>query len=245
MSEPSAPVPAPDALKAWVGQHPRREAIDDHGFDLNLGWWNRRIARLPGSPVAGVDGNAEHGHINRGYLFSLATAAKEDESGAGALRLLWHSLAWGTGDKHRNSPRRIASVDTNRSGAALLLRKAARLSNADPRSAFQLLKPWDNAIGSLGPNFFTKFLYFAGGGALDHPCLIVDARVLRSLRRETNRPVFAPNTTNYGTGVYEAALGVMDVWAKELSRPERPVGADEVERWAFQTGERPAPTARE
>jgi hypothetical protein len=245
MSEPSAPVPAPDALKTWVEQHPRIEAIDDHGFDLNLGWWNDRISGMRGSPVTGVEGNTEQGHINRGYLFSLAAAAREDESGASALRLLWHSLAWGTGDKHRNSPRRIASVETNPSGTALLLRTAARRSAADPRSAFQLLKPRDNAIGSLGPNFFSKFLYFAGGGAVDHACLIVDARVLRSLHRETRRPVFAPKSTNYGPGVYEAALGVMGVWAEELSGPERTVGADEVERWAFETGERTVPPARE
>lgn len=48
----------------------------------------------------------------------------------------------------------------------LLLRRAAGLSMTDPRGAFLLLKPGGNAISSLGPNFFTKFLYFAGGGAL-------------------------------------------------------------------------------
>lgn len=123
---------------------------------------------------------------------------------------------------------------------ALLLRDAARLSTTDPRSAFLLLKPWGNAIGSLGPNFFTKFLYFAGGGAVDHPCLIVDNRVLGSLHRETRRPVFAPKSTNYGPGVYEAALGLMGAWAEELSGPGQTVGADEVERWGFANGRQPA-----
>lgn len=101
------------------------------------------------------------------------------------------------------------------------------------------LKPGRNAIGSLGPNFFTKFLYFAGGGALGHPCLIVDNRVLRSLHRETERPLLDPDqTTNYGPAVYEDALLVMKVWAEELSHSARIVGADEVERWAFATGRR-------
>lgn len=245
MSQPSAPEPAPAALKAWVAQYSRGEAIDDHGFNLDLRWWNDRIADLPGSPVASVDGEREHGFISRGDLFSLAPAAQEDKSGKSALRLFWHALAWGTGSNHRNSPRRIASVEANPPAAAVLLHEAAGLATADPRSAFLLLKPRGNAIGSLGPNFFTKFLYFAGAGALDHPCLIVDNRVLRSLHRETRRPVFDPDSTNYGPGVYEAALGLMYAWAQELSHPGRTVGADEIERWAFADGKQSAPTTDE
>lgn len=94
----------------------------------------------------------------------------------------------------------------------LLLRDAARQSITDPRAAFLLLQPRANALKSLGPNFFTKFLYFAGGGALDHPCLIVDKRVLTSLHRETQVDVFLPPATNYGVGVYERALAVMQSW---------------------------------
>lgn len=231
-------VPPPEALRAWIEQRPRPEAINDHGFQLNLEWWNSRISEFPGAPVASRAGETRQGFISRGDIFDLAQAARDDESSA--LRLLWHTLAWGTGSSHRNSPRRIASVDANRGAAALILHKAARLSTTDVRSAFLLLKPQGNAIGSLGPNFFTKFLYFAGGGAVDHPCLIVDNRVLVSLHRETKRPVFAPKSTNYGPSVYEAALGLMGAWAEELSSPGRTIGADEVERWAFATGRKPA-----
>lgn len=231
-------VPPPEALRGWIEQHPRIEAIDNHGFDLNLDWWNSRISESQGAPVTGRAGETERGFISRGDIFALAEAAREDESGVSALRLFWHTLAWGTGSSHRNSPRRIESVAGN-DDVRLILRRAARLSTTDPRGAFLHLQPGRNAIGSLGPNFFTKFLYFAGGGALGHPCLIVDNRVLRSLHRETERPLLDPDqTTNYGLAVYGDALLVMKVWAEELSHSARIVGADEVERWAFATGRR-------
>jgi hypothetical protein len=239
MSEFDPYVPPPKALRVWIEQHPRVDAIDNHGFDLNLGWWNSRISESHGAPVTSRAGETEQGFISRGDIFDLAQAAREDESGISAVRLFWHTLAWGTGSSHRNSPRRIESVAGN-DDVRLLLRRAAGLSTTDPRGAFLLLKPGGNAIGSLGPNFFTKFLYFAGGGALGHPCLIVDNRVLRSLHRETERPLLDPDqTTNYGPAVYEDALLVMKAWAEELSHSARIVGADEVERWAFATGRRP------
>ncbi|WJH25432.1 hypothetical protein [Pseudarthrobacter defluvii] len=242
MSEFNPYVPPPEALRVWIGQHPRVEAIDNHGFDLKLDWWNSRIPESQGAPVTGRSGETGQGFISRGHIFALAETARDDESGIGAVRLFWHALAWGTGSSHRNSPRRIESVLGN-DDVRLLLRGAAGLSVTDPRGAFLLLKPGRNAISSLGPNFFTKFLYFAGGGALGHSCLIVDNRVLRSLHRETGRPLLDPNQpTNYGPAVYEDALLVMKAWAKELSQSGRIVGADEVERWAFATGRRPSRT---
>ncbi|MEU3642239.1 hypothetical protein AB0E59_02580 [Lentzea sp. NPDC034063] len=69
-----------------------------------------------------------------------------------------------------------------------LLTRAADLSRSDPPSAFALLRPGNsNAIRYLGPSFFTKFLYFAGGGAPDHPCLILD-RVVATRLGPGNRP---------------------------------------------------------
>lgn len=239
MSQFDPYVPPPETLRMWIEQHARVDAIDNHGFDLNLKWWNSRIAKSHGAPVTCRGGETRQGFISRGDIFALAQNARDDESGISAVRLLWHTLAWGTGSSHRNSPRRIASVAGDASKACLLQR-AALLSTTAPRAAFLLLKPGRNAIGSLGPNFFTKFLYFAGGGALDHPCLIVDNRVLRSLHRETGRSLLDPNkTTNYGPSVYEDALMVMKAWAKELSAPGGSVGADEVERWAFASAQRP------
>lgn len=236
MSEAKIFHEGPTSLKTWIEENERVDSIDSHGFKLNLGFWNRQMGHLPGGPVIGSRGESEHGSISRGDLFQLAPEAREDESGIGALRLFWRTLVWGTGSAHRNTPRRIGSVEADPNAAALLLRDAARQSLSDPRAAFLLLKPRANALKSLGPNFFTKFLYFAGGGDLGHPCLIVDKRVLTTLRRETQAEVFFPQNTNYGVGIYESALAVMQSWADEVSTPDRKVGADEVERWAFHAG---------
>ncbi|MFF1254955.1 hypothetical protein ACFVYC_21005 [Pseudarthrobacter sp. NPDC058329] len=228
----------PTALAAWVQSHPRNHTIDGHGFKLNIGKWNGMAAQLPGTPLLGEDGGTEIGLISRGGLFGLAAAAREDESGVAALHLFWQSLAWGTGTNHRNTPGRIASINAAPIRAASLLRNAAQLAVHDPKAAFLLLQPGRYpALKSWGPNFFTKYLYFAGAGAVGHPSLIVDARVLATLFKETGKPVFQPRSTNYPVGTYLAAIEVMKAWAAELSSAERTVGADEVERWAFGAGE--------
>ncbi|VXC23978.1 hypothetical protein ARTHRO9AX_220322 [Arthrobacter sp. 9AX] len=99
-----------------------------------------------------------------------------------------------------------------------------------------MLQPNRPALKSWGPNFFTKYLYFSGAGALDHPALIVDARVLVTLFEATKNPVFKPRSTSYPVTTYLAACDVMESWAEQLSSSERVVGADEVERWAFHAG---------
>lgn len=83
-------------------------------------------------PLEGEDGGTELGLVSRGGLFRLAGPAREDHSGSAALHLFWKSLAWGTGDSHRNTPGRIASVSANPREAARLLRDAARLAVSDP-----------------------------------------------------------------------------------------------------------------
>lgn len=210
--------------------------IEDHGFMLKIATWNERVGDLKGAPLVSEDGGVELGLISRGGLFRLAGQAREDETGVAALHLFWQSLAWGTGNSHRNTPGRIASVAANEKHTALLLRDAARLAVTDPEMAFLKLQPNRPALKSWGPNFFTKYLYFAGGGALDHPSLIVDARVLATLKEAAGDLAFRSRYTNYSVGTYLAACDVMKTWADQLSSQERTVGADEVERWAFAVG---------
>lgn len=203
---------------------------------LKIAKWNERVGNLKGAPLVSEDGGTGLGLISRGGLFRLARQARADDTGTAALHLFWQSLAWGTGDSHRNTPGRIASVAANEERAALLLRDAARLAVGDPEAAFLKLQPNRPALKSWGPNFFTKYLYFAGGGSLDHPSLIVDARVLATLKEATGSPVFLPRYTNYSVSTYLAACDVMRTWAEQLSSLKRTVGADEVERWAFDAG---------
>lgn len=225
-------VQAPDNLADFIETTPRNQAIDQHGFKLNLQYWNSRIDHLPGAPPVALMVKLR-GLISRGSLFAMADAACEDESNAAAYALLWHTVAWGTGSSHRNTKQRIASVERDVSGIGSALRCAASLSRSDPEAAFGTLQPNSPLIKSLGPNFFTKYLYFAGAGNPMHRCLIVDKRVLATLSRYTEEPLTPKYGSGYGYKTYSAAVELMVDWAEQLSTEERQVGFDEIERWAF------------
>ncbi|HEX6359956.1 hypothetical protein [Actinophytocola sp.] len=97
--------------------------------------------------------------------------------------LLWRALAWSSGSRLRQKSRRLDSVAADVSRAEKLLTAAAEVSRQDPAGACAVLRPdRRNALLSPGPSFFTKFLYFAGGGAPEHPCLILDRVVATALR---------------------------------------------------------------
>lgn len=228
-----ASVQAPSDLIEFVRTNPRIQAIDQHGFNLNLKYWNSRIEHLPGAPIRGLDGDAERGHISRGSVFSMADAACEDESNDAAYALFWHTLAWGTGSSHRNTQQRIASVELDVSTIGAALRHAAILSRKNPGAAFRTLQPGRPLIKWLGPNFFTKFLYFAGAGNPEHRCLIVDKRVLATLSRYTDKPLSPKHGSGYSYKTYSTAIDLMVDWATQVSTTERQIGFDEVERWAF------------
>lgn len=234
-----APVPpAPQARRAFVHVKTRQQSVIDHGFVLNTGFWARKLGDLSGGPVLNDDGTEDRERITRGGIFTLAEDAVQDTTGEATLRLLWHALHWGTGDSNRGNRKRIAAVAADPQRFGRLLHDAAKASRQDTAAAFMLLKPGrTNAIKGLGPGFFTKFLYFAGGGHPDHPCLIVDRRVQRTLHRETGKQHrrLTPNFL-YGVNSYTSAVAVMRQWATEVSSPDRPIAPDEIERWAFASG---------
>ncbi|MEC5200555.1 hypothetical protein RCH21_002801 [Arthrobacter sp. PL16] len=233
---PSAPVQAPAELSDHLRSNLRSQAIDEHGFELNLSPWNSRIGHLPGAPIRGTNDDTERGIISRGSLFAMADAACKDESNDAAYALLWHTLAWGSGTNHRNTPQRVASVTQDVEGIGGALRRAAIASRKDPEAAFRTFQPFEPLIKSLGPNFFTKYLYFAGAGNPEHRCLIVDKRVLATLSRYTAEPLTPRNGSGYGYNTYSNAIELMAHWADQFSTAERRIGFDEVERWAFKVG---------
>lgn len=96
----------PAALATWIEANPRDQAMDKHGFILKIGKWNERVSHLPGTPLLGEDGGTGLGLVSRGGLFHLAGPARDDDTGVAALHLFWQSLAWGTGNSHRNTPGR-------------------------------------------------------------------------------------------------------------------------------------------
>jgi len=71
----------------------------------------------------------------------------------------------GSGNKRRNNKARIAAIAADPEAASALLQQAAARSRTDPQAAFDRLYPNNRtAVSDLGPAFFTKYLYFAGGG---------------------------------------------------------------------------------
>lgn len=220
-------------ISEWIAGRTRETLIHPHGGTIGLTFWDA-IHGLPGAPLTGKPMRNGSVRIDRGQLFTLGRAVEADESGAAALKLFWHTLAWGSDARNWNNADRIRSVAKDPLAAGKLLRDVAIAAATDPEKAFRALHPGPNAIGSLGPNFSTKFLYFAGAGNTEHPCLIVDKRVMGTLHRVTQDHVYDPRGTNYGYFRYDAALKQMNAWAREAATTERPVAPDEVELWAFQ-----------
>ncbi|WP_412542554.1 hypothetical protein R8Z50_08695 [Longispora sp. K20-0274] len=212
----------------------RAERILDHGITVDLTWWNARLAErgLPGGPVTGLPaGSADDQRttsgravLTRGDLFALAG----DDTPEGTLRLLWHTLAWGSGLSGRNNLRRLDSVRADIDGSARLLRRAATLAGEHPAAGYALLLPGDRraAIAHLGSAFFTKFLYFAGGGAATHQALILDSVVAGALRGHGWSALGTVGSWPAVTyGRYCALLGR---WATAAD-----VHPDEIEHWLF------------
>lgn len=223
-------------ITAWVGTQSRKEIIHEHSVAVPLRFWED-YSDLPGTPLAGEPLAGNSISITRGTLFELAADAREDTTGDSALKLLWHTLAWGTGASNRNNRRRVKSVQADLLNAKRVLHEAAAMAQSDPLKAFEILHPRNkNAIPYLGPNFTTKFLYAAGGGEATHPAAIVDSRVLATLYAVTGDDWFKmkPRAFKYGVKRYSAVLDVMTRMSEASSSPKRPTALDEVERWAFE-----------
>ncbi|WP_372666191.1 8-oxoguanine DNA glycosylase OGG fold protein [Amycolatopsis kentuckyensis] len=159
-------LPAPDWL---TPSGPRPTSVGEHRITVRQDWWYRAITsrQLPGTPPA----------------TPTLTRAEVWEAGTDVFTLLWRTLAWGSGHHLRQNSRRLDSIEADPSGVEKILTEAAGRAGRDPERAFAAFRPdRHNRIPGLGPSFFTKFLYFAGGGASDHPSLILDRVVATALR---------------------------------------------------------------
>ncbi|GAA2559834.1 hypothetical protein GCM10010423_72610 [Streptomyces levis] len=208
----------------------RSERIDGHTIPVATHWWNTETAaaHLPGTPVT-EPGVTE---LSRGDLFrdaaNLDPGCEEE-----LLRFLWRVLAWGSGMRLRLNRRRIRAVADNPSSAVAALRQALQAARENPAHAYEALRPEGrNAIAYLGPAFSTKVLYFAGGGALDHPCVILDSQVAATLRDICKWDSLGKG--GWPTSTYVRYCALLDRWAREESRQlGRHIGTDEIERWLF------------
>ncbi|MGW4018268.1 8-oxoguanine DNA glycosylase OGG fold protein [Rhodococcus ruber] len=157
----------------------RRHAVLEQAIPVDLQWWDDSAATfgVPGGPLQREGVGVGRVALSRGQVF----AAAADLSEPAVWRLLWLSMAWGTGSRRRQVHRRMRAAAADPDRCTEALRAAAELSRTDPEKAYALLYPGNRTlIPFLGPAFFTKFLYFAGSGAPAHPSLILDTRVTRA-----------------------------------------------------------------
>lgn len=182
-----------------------------------------------------VQHDARGTFLNRADVWAHAADAQQDD--ASALRLLWHALAWGVGlDSLRNEGRRLDAIAADPHRAARLLQEAAALSLTQLEPAYAVLHPRGaGLIKQPGPAFGTKYLYFAGGGAPNHPSLILDARVATTLKQAgwTSLP-----TGGWLASTYRRYSDLMARWCAELSTLNAPCTGDMLEFALFHKSRR-------
>jgi hypothetical protein len=94
--------------------------------------------------------------------------------------------------------------------AGQVLAEAARLAQVDPAAAYDSLRPnGKSRIAHLGPAFFTKYLYFAGGPSPENPCLILDRVVANALAA---RGWTSLKTSAWPTATYSRYLDLISRW---------------------------------
>lgn len=202
-------------LPAWaIPREPRSKAVEGQSICIEEQWWQRAVADrgLPGAVPVGPE-------LTRGQVW----AADGD-----VFSLLWRTLAWGSGKHLRDNKRRLDSIASGLADAERTLTRAAEAAQHDPCSAYTVLRPGDrNAIAWLGPSFFTKFLYFAGRGAPEHPCLILDRVVATALRDHCGWASLNP-IGNWPAATYQRYCALLARWADEHA-----CAPDELERALF------------
>lgn len=214
--------PIPDEVATQVTKGTKANVLGQ-SIEIPV-WWPSHLGDVIG---AGSWHLPDNGHLTRQDLFDAA--AKYPDTPDGAAGLLWLSTAWGAGRHLRLCAKRIEAVrdDPRHAGSALC--EARELAGSDPRAAYARMS---HAIKYLGPAFFTKFLYFAGRGHPEHPCLILDANVARGLRAVKGQSL---PTGGWGPDTYQTYCTLLHRWASEASTTS-PVRADQIEYVLFQIG---------
>ncbi|MFC8763708.1 hypothetical protein ACFUAG_23765 [Streptomyces sp. NPDC057193] len=182
MLERPLPSDAVGKLGAWLA---------GDGAPYANGTGEHAVRYIPGS-WAGIrpwpSGLAEQvGHeptlLSRAQVLAVA---RTGAATASWTETLVASYVWGQGDVGYGA-HRLGEILRPAPVEAVLAQAIALLATDGAVAGYRRLS---GAIAGLGPAFFTKFLYFAGGAVVDAPGprpLILDQRVARVLRAYTTR----------------------------------------------------------
>lgn len=229
MLNPNAPLPD-DVYDRLPGRIP----VLDQSIPVDAARWHEALtARDLPIPVGKLAGSGS-GQIalSRADVFAVAN---QEPTPAGALQLLWNSLAWGLGLRAPRLHARLDAIAHDPDRASELLAEAWRSVRdaGDPETDYAILTTPHGAgrIKWLGPAFSTKFLYFAHGPDATPTHLILD-RVVATKLQVTAWP--AAPTTGWWPSTYGAYCALMHHWAAEASdRSGRDVSPDEIEFTVF------------
>lgn len=247
-------LPVPDQVREAVAGATRSTVLDQ-GFtarELGLDWWHENLlpeftARLR---VDLGDASSSPAQLRRRDVMAIAREALSTDSDDEAiLTLLWYVLAWGSRTTRRHNRRRIdafRNMEQRKVRTQLLRKAAADAAAGDVAAAYgTLIRKGGGVVPGLGPAFFTKLLYFAGAGAVEHRAAILDARVARTLL-QLGWASLPDGWFNWYTATYVSYCDLLACWARELEAERRgPVGIDEIEIVLFRWGgaiPRTAPT---
>ena len=197
-------------------------------------WWQRNL-RAYG--LESIGSRFTETELSRSDLFRLAPAAQRTTEEL--LEFVFKVIAWGSGTRPRNNLRRISNICASESQE--ILKEGIRRAAQEDWDSFDVFRSsHKNLIPFLGPAFFTKIMYFSGSGNPTHPLLIVDQRVMRTLKLTEYASRFT-RSANYDSDTYAEICNALTEISNNVQRQTaQDCTPDLIELWAFLRNGQPA-----
>lgn len=210
-----------------LGQLDRQSDLVRQTIGISQQWWSAHLAEAGFTSIASKFTTAS---ICRQDLFS--SAPRDLSNRELVLEFAFRVIAWGSGTSPRNNIRRLGSL-RNLQAQEQLLRGLELASVGDFESFHMFQSKGRNNIPFLGPAFFSKIMYFAGSGQSQHPLLIIDQRVLNTLK-DTSYAGSLKKVANFGPNTYfNACNALLDIAQTAQAEGVTHCTPDLVEFWAF------------
>jgi hypothetical protein len=161
-----------------------------------------------------------------------------DVAGLAALRMWWHVVAWDGGMAPAGRVDLVRAFAADLVAAARVLREAAAVAAGCPEAAYAWLRTGlagltgmaDRPVRDWEPGALTAFLYVAGSGCQNHPCLVLNGAIVRTLTERCGWESLP--AADWSAPTYGRYCRLVRRWAvEETARRHRLVYPDQVERW--------------